>query len=67
MLKGTDIDAIKAKQEEVQQAFYKVSEKLYQAAQQAQQAQPGAAGNAGMPNDDNVVDADFTEADDQNK
>lgn len=67
LLKGTDIDAIKAKQEEVQQAFYKVSEKLYQAAQQAQQAQPGAAGNAGMPNDDNVVDADFTEADDQNK
>ena len=28
--KGTDIEAIKKATEEVQQAFYKVSEKLYQ-------------------------------------
>lgn len=66
LLKGTDIEAIKAKQEEVQQAFYKVSEKLYQAAQQQAQAQQGQPGNAGAPTDDNVVDADFTEADDNN-
>ena len=31
-LKGEDIEAIKAKQEELTKAFYAVSEKLYQAA-----------------------------------
>ena len=34
-LKGEDIEAIKAKQEELTKAFYAVSEKLYQAAAQA--------------------------------
>lgn len=62
-LKGTDIESIKTKQDELQKAFYAVSEKMYQAAAQQQQAagaQPegGAAPNAG---DDNVVDADFKE------
>ena len=69
-LKGTDSDAIKAKTEEAQQAFYKVSEKLYQAAQaeaQAQAQQGGAAGTDSAPQD-NVVDADFTDVnDDENK
>ena len=65
-LKGTDIEAIKAKQEAVQKAFYAISEELYknaQAAQAAQGAQPGAdasAANGGKP-DDGVVDADFKE------
>ena len=66
-LKGEDLDAIKSKQEELQNAFYAVSTKLYeQAAQQANAA--GAAPNegAGAP-DDNVVDADYTEVDDDNK
>ena len=71
-LKGTDNDAIKAKTEEAQQAFYKVSEKLYQAAQaeaQAQAAQQqGGAANDGSTPQDNVVDADFTDVnDDENK
>ncbi len=70
-LKGTDTDAIKAKTEEAQQAFYKVSEKLYQAAQQAAQAQAAQGGqpggNAGTAPQDDVVDADFTEADDDKK
>ena len=71
-LKGTDNDAIKAKTEEAQQAFYKVSEKLYQAAQaeaQAQAAQQqGGAANDGSAPQDNVVDADFTDVnDDENK
>lgn len=62
-LKGTDTESIKAKQDELQKAFYAVSEKMYQAAAQQQQAagaQPegGAAPNTG---DDNVVDADFKE------
>ena len=66
-LKGTDIEAIKAKQDEVQKAFYAISEELYKNAQAAQAAQGGAApgadagaANNGKP-DDGVVDADFKE------
>ena len=57
--KGTDIQAIKDATEEVQKAFYAVSEKLYQ------QANPqGAAGQAGgQPGDDGVVDADYETVD----
>ena len=62
--KGSNVEAIKAATEEVQKAFYAVSEKLYQ--QQAPQGNPGAA--AGGPNaggnDDGVVDADFEEVND---
>ena len=69
-LKGTDIEAIKTKQDELQKVFYAVSEKLYQAqAAQGAQAGPGpdmgGAANAGSTNaDPNVVDADFKEVDD---
>ena len=62
-LKGEDIDAIKAKQEELQKEIYAVSEKVYKAAAEAQQAAEGAAptgDNAG----DNVYEADFTDVDD---
>ncbi len=54
--KGTDVAAIKAATEEVQQAFYKVSEKLYQ--QAAAQDQAGA-----QPGNDGVVDADYETVD----
>ncbi len=54
--KGTDVAAIKEATEEVQKAFYAVSEKLYQ--QSAPQGQPGA-----QPGDDNVVDADYETVD----
>ena len=64
-LKGTDNDAIKAKTEELQKAFYDVSSKVYQAAQQANAEQaPNQDTNAGSDNgnaDPNVVDADFKE------
>ena len=73
-LKGDDIELIKSKQEEVQKAFYALSEKLYQAqqAQGGQQAGPGPdmgnmggnmGGNASQGSDPNVVDADFHELD----
>ncbi len=62
-LKGSDLEAIKAKQEELQKQVYAVSEKLYKAAAEAQAA--GAAGadaeNAGA--DGNVYDADYTDVD----
>ena len=63
-LKGEDLDAIKAKQEELQKQVYAVSEKLYKAAAEAQQQ---AAGGAEAPKDDNVYDADYTDVDDTNK
>ncbi len=53
--KGNDVAAIKAATDAVQQAFYKVSEKLYQ------QANPNGA--QGTPNDDGVVDADYETVD----
>ena len=54
--KGNDVAAIKAATEQVQQAFYKVSEKLYQ------QANP-QGGAQGAPADDGVVDADYETVD----
>ena len=57
--KGTDVAAIKAATEEVQQAFYKVSEKLYQQAN----PQGGAQGGYQQPGDDGVVDADYETVD----
>jgi len=68
-LKGEDIDAIKAKQEELQKELYAISEKVYKAAQEAQGANGGAQGapNADQgagANGDNVYEADFTDVDD---
>ena len=68
-LKGSDINAIKAKQEELQKAFYAVSEKVYKEAAAAQQAAGAGAGpdmggqqaGSGNGGDDNVVDADYKE------
>ena len=67
-LKSGTIDDIKAKQDDLQKAFYAVSEKIYQQAAQAQQGQAGANPGAGaQPNagesktDDGAVDADFHE------
>ena len=57
--KGNDMAAIKAATEEVQQAFYKVSEKLYQQAN----PQGGAQGGYQPQGDDGVVDADYETVD----
>jgi len=72
-LKADNVDDIKAKTEELQKAFYDLSSKVYQAAGAAAGQDPNAAaggfaggaadaGNANDKKDDNVVDADFTEA-----
>ena len=63
-LKGSDTAAIKADTEALQQAFYSISEKLYQQ-QAAQQggADTGSAGTTGK-GDDGVVDADYEVVDD---
>ena len=67
-LKGEDIEAIKAKQEELQKQVYAISEKVYKAAAEAQAAAGGAApgGDAGQAGPD-VYDADYTDVDDSNK
>ena len=61
--KGTDVAAIKAATDEVQKAFYAVSEKLYKnaAPQGDPNANPGAGAQPNGGNDDGVVDADFEE------
>ena len=61
-LKGEDIDAIKARQEELQKEIYAISEKVYKAAAEAQAA-AGGADAAGAQPDDNVYEADFTDID----
>ena len=58
--KGTDIQAIKDATEAVQQAFYKVSEKLYQQANPQGGCDPNCGGNCGS---DGVVDADYETVD----
>ena len=62
-LKGEDIDAIKAKQEELQKEIYAISEKVYKAAQEAQAAQGGAQPQGAEGSDNNVYEADFTDVD----
>jgi len=73
-LTGTDTAAIKHATEELTQAFYKVSEKLYQAAGGAQGFDPSQAGgpNPGNPGQggnggQDYYDADYTVVDDDNK
>ena len=57
--KGSDVQAIKDATEELQKAFYAVSEKLYQQAN----PQGGAQGGYQQPGDDGVVDADYETVD----
>ncbi len=71
-LKGTDTEAIKKATEALQKPLYELSADAYQAAgAQAQGAQAGpqpGAGNAQQEekkNDDDVVDADFTDVNDK--
>ena len=67
-LKGTDTEAIKVKQEDLQKKVYAVSEKVYKAAQEAAGQNPGPNGAAGAnPDPNNVYDADFTDVDDTKK
>ncbi len=63
-LKGSDIEAIKAKKDELQKAFYDVAGRIYQEQGAAAQAADVQGAGTSQPNnngDDNVVDADFKE------
>ncbi len=63
-LKGTDVEAIKTATEEATKAFYPIAEKMYQQANPQGGADMGGAAPGGDPD---VVDADYTVVDDENK
>ncbi len=55
-----DVEAIKAKQEEINQTIQPIATRMYEQAAQAQQA-AGATGTDSATNDDDVIDAEFEE------
>ncbi|MBR6521359.1 MAG: molecular chaperone DnaK [Oscillospiraceae bacterium] len=61
-LTGTDVEAIKAATEELTQAFYAVSEKIYQ--QQAAEGQAAPGADAGAAGGADYYDADYEVVDD---
>ncbi|MCC8195558.1 MAG: molecular chaperone DnaK [Ruminococcus sp.] len=63
-LKGTDMEAIKSKEKELETSIQNIATKVYSAAAAEQQDQQGPDDNGGNNGrDDNVVDADFTDTD----
>ena len=67
-LKGDDADTIQQKTNTLAQASMKLGEAMYKQQQEAQEAAPGAPGSAaGEKKDEDVVDAEFTEVDDDKK
>ena len=69
LIAGDDIDAIKAKSDELSNVIQEIGAKIYQQAQaeaQAQQQQAGADPNAGAGDnsDDDTIDADYEVKDD---
>jgi molecular chaperone DnaK len=68
-IKGDDADAIRAKTNTLAQASMKLGEAMYAQAQQGQGPGDGAApgGSAGGGAKEDVVDAEFTEVDDDKK
>ena len=64
-LKGTDVEAIKTAKDELQKAFYDVAGRIYQeqgAAAQAADVQGTGTSAGAQGGDDNIVDADFKDA-----
>ena len=69
-LKGSDADAIAAKTNTLAQASMKLGEAMYKSQQEGQpgDGQPGAGAPGGEPGKkEDVVDAEFTEVDDDKK
>ena len=66
-LKGTDIDDIKKKTQELVQASMKLGEAIYKSQQSAKPNDASKEAKKEDKKDDNVVDADFEEVKDENK
>jgi molecular chaperone DnaK len=65
-IKTDDVDQIQSKTQALAQASMKLGEAMYKA-QQAQGAGEGSPGAEEPKKDDNVVDAEFSEVDDDKK
>ena len=66
-LKGTDIDDIKKKTQDLVQASMKLGEAIYKSQQSAKPNDASKEAKKEDKKDDNVVDADFEEVKDENK
>ena len=66
-LEGTDIDAIKAAGEKLQEASHKLAEVVYSNTQEQTAGGNAGASNAGSGSSDDVVDADYEVVDDDKK
>ena len=66
-LKGTDVEAIKKKTQDLVQASMKLGEAIYKSQQSAKPAENTKDQKQEGKKDDNVVDADFEEVKDENK
>ena len=67
VLEGTDIDAIKAAGEKLQEASHKLAEVVYSNTQEQTAGGNAGASNAGSGSADDVVDADYEVVDDDKK
>ncbi len=64
-LKGSDVEKIKTAKDELQKAFYDIAGRIYQeqgAAAQAADVQGTGTNSTKSATDDNIVDADYTDA-----
>ena len=66
-LKGTDVEEIKKKTQDLVQASMKLGEAIYKSQQSAQPNDAPKDAKGEDKKDDNVVDADFEEVKDENK
>ena len=66
-LKGTDVEDIKKKTQELVQASMKLGEAIYKSQQSAKPGDAAKDTKQEGKKDDNVVDADFEEVKDENK
>ena len=66
-LKGTDVEDIKKKTQELVQASMKIGEAIYKSQQSAKPGDAPKDAKKEGKKDDNVVDADFEEVKDDNK
>ncbi len=66
-LKGTDVEVIKKKTQDLVQASMKLGEAIYKSQQSAKPAENAKDQKQEGKKDDNVVDADFEEVKDENK
>ncbi|MBF9296598.1 MULTISPECIES: molecular chaperone DnaK [Mammaliicoccus] len=65
-LEGNDIEDIRTKKDALQEIVQQLSVKMYEQAAQAQQGAEGAEGQS-TSNDDDVVDAEYTEVNEDDK